>query len=171
MARFLDGWIEPTAVRHLILSILPDTRHPQGKTFDWPEDRATALRWIEGCGIRCGLYWTVNVCRPNLMKKARKENVELLRAVWADLDPLDAARAGRPARRPRERTRAAVRARLGTREAPAPAHDRDRQRQRYPADMATRRPARRHRGVPSARSSGWQADRVCARRRREHLER
>jgi hypothetical protein len=90
-AGFLDRWVEPAATRYLLVSILPDTRHPQGKTFDWPYDRLTALKWIEGNAPRCGIYWTANVCRPNLMKKAQKRDVQLLRAVWADLDPLDAA--------------------------------------------------------------------------------
>jgi hypothetical protein len=93
-AGFLDRWAESDQGRHLLLSILPDTFHPQGKTFDWPADRATALGWIEQCGVRCGLYWTVNVCRPNLIKKARKRDVQLLRVVWADLDPLDALELG-----------------------------------------------------------------------------
>ena len=90
-AAFLDRWAEADQRRHLLLSILPDTFHPQGKSFDWLADRATALRWIELCGVRCGIYWTANVCRPNLMKKAQKRDLQLLRAVWADLDPLDAA--------------------------------------------------------------------------------
>ena len=94
VAGFLDRWAEPAATRHLLVSILPDTRHPQGKTFDWPSDRATALRWIEGNVPRCGLYWTVNVCRSNLMKKALKSDVRVLRGIWADLDPLDAAELG-----------------------------------------------------------------------------
>jgi hypothetical protein len=86
---FLDRWAEPAARRHLLLSILPDTTRPSGKTFDWPDDEATALRWIEACNRNSGLYWTVNPCQPNLMKKAKKQNVELLRAVWADCYPLD----------------------------------------------------------------------------------
>ena len=94
VAGFLDRWAEPAAPRHLLVSILPDTRHPQGKTFDWPDERPTVLKWIEGNGPRCGLYWAVNVCRPNLMKKGQKHDVELLRAVWADLDPLDAPELG-----------------------------------------------------------------------------
>ena len=94
VAGFLDRWAEPDQGRHLLLSILPDTFHPQGKTFDWPSDRATALRWIEECNRNSGLYWTVNACQRDLMKKARKENVELLRAVWADCDPLDDPKLG-----------------------------------------------------------------------------
>jgi putative DNA primase/helicase len=105
-AGFLDRWAEPGQGRHLLLSILPDTFHPQGKTFDWPADRVTALHWIEQCGVRCGIYWTVNVCRPNLMKKAQKRDVRFLRAVWADLDPLDHPRLGERARTgPEERER------------------------------------------------------------------
>lgn len=91
---FLDRWAEPAARRHLLLSILPDTTRPSGKTFDWPDDAATALRWTEACNRNSGLYWTVNPCQPNLMKKARKENVQLLRAVWADCDPLDDPKLG-----------------------------------------------------------------------------
>src|SRR5919106_2111587 len=92
-AGFLDRWAGPEG-RHLLLSILPDTFHPHGKTFDWRGDRATALRWIEASNRNSGLYWTVNVCQPNLMKKARKDNVQLLRAVWADCDPLDDPKLG-----------------------------------------------------------------------------
>jgi Mesyanzhinovviridae DNA primase len=57
-------------------------------------DRAIALGWIEACNRNSGIYWTVNLCRPNLMKKAQKQDVRLLRAVWADLDPLDDPRLG-----------------------------------------------------------------------------
>jgi Protein of unknown function (DUF3987) len=92
-AGFLDRWAEPKG-RHLLLTILPDTVHPHGKTFDWPGDRATALRWIEACNRNSGLYWTVNVCQSNLMKKAKKGDVQLLRAVWADCDPLDDPKLG-----------------------------------------------------------------------------
>ena len=80
--------------RHLLVSILPDTVHPQGKTFDWPADSSTALPWIEACNRNSGIYWTVNICRPNVMKKAQKLTSELLRAVWADIDPLDAPELG-----------------------------------------------------------------------------
>ena len=94
VAGFLDRWAEPDQGQHLLLSILPDTVHPRGKTFDWPGDRAIALRWIEACNRNSGLYWTVNICRPNLMRKAKKDNVEFLRAVWADCDPLDDPKLG-----------------------------------------------------------------------------
>jgi hypothetical protein len=98
VAAFLDRWAEPDEGRHLLLSIVPDTHRPQGKSFDWPGDRAIALRWIDACNRSSGIHWTVNICRPNLMKKAHKQDVRLLRAVWADLDPLDDPRLGERAR-------------------------------------------------------------------------
>jgi hypothetical protein len=98
VAGFLDRWAELDKGQHLLLSILPDTVRPQGKSFEWPGDRAIALPWIEACNRSSGIYWTVNICRPNLMKKAQKQDVRLLRAVWADLDPLDDPRFGERAR-------------------------------------------------------------------------
>jgi hypothetical protein len=97
-AGFLDLWAEPDQGRHLLLSIVPDTVRPQGKTFDWPCDRAIALGWMEACNRSSGVYWTVNICRPNLMKKAQKQDVRLLRGLWADLDPLDGSTLGERAR-------------------------------------------------------------------------
>ena len=133
VAGFLDRWAEPAATRHLLVSILPDTRHPQGKTFDWPSDRATALRWIEGNVPRCGLYWTVNVCRLEPHEEGLEGDVRVLRGIWADLDPLDDPKLGDKRRRPwaaeRERLYALARE-LEHQYLPA---DRDpRQRQRHP---------------------------------------
>ena len=60
---------------------------PTGKPSTLPGDDAMA-RWIERCNRIAGIYWTVNGCQPNLMKKATKADVEWLLGVWGDLDPI-----------------------------------------------------------------------------------
>jgi len=45
-------------------------------------------RWIERSNQAAGIYWTVNVCRPHLTKKATKADVLWLLGIWADLDPI-----------------------------------------------------------------------------------
>jgi hypothetical protein len=91
VADFLDRWAEPAEPRHLLTSILPDTKHPQAKTFDWPADSGIALPWIERSNRNSGIYWSPNICRDSLMKKALKADVVSLRCIWAEVDPRDGA--------------------------------------------------------------------------------
>jgi Protein of unknown function (DUF3987) len=96
--RFLERWMVGSEPRSLLVSIVPDSPTIHGHTFDLPGDNAMA-QWIERCNRIAGVYWTVNLCKPDLTKKARKADVEWLLGIWADLDPIK----GRE--RPVERTR------------------------------------------------------------------
>ena len=93
-----DGryWVEgrvllADAQDHLSSSDMRDTQRippdgtPQGKTFELAHDGAIQ-HWVQSKNGCCGIYFTVNSCRPDLHKKARKDDVELLCAIWADLD-------------------------------------------------------------------------------------
>jgi hypothetical protein len=85
--RFLECWMEGSEPRSLLVSIVPDSPTTHGHTFDLPGDAAMA-QWIERSNRVAGVYWTVNTCKPDLMKKATKASVERLLGIWADLDPI-----------------------------------------------------------------------------------
>lgn len=84
---FLERWTDGAEPRSLLVSIVPDAPTTHGLTFALPGDEAMA-RWIERCNRVAGIYWTVNACRPDLTKKARKADVEWLLGIWGDVDPL-----------------------------------------------------------------------------------
>jgi len=84
---FLERWMDGSEPRSLLVSIVPDSPTTHGHTFDLPGDDAMA-QWIERCNRVAGLYWTVNACKPDLTKKARKADIEWLLGIWGDLDPI-----------------------------------------------------------------------------------
>jgi hypothetical protein len=84
---FLERWTDGAEPRSLLVSIVPDSGTTDGHTFDLPGDD-TMARWIGRCNRVAGVYWTPNTCRPHVMKKATKGDVEWLCGVWGDLDPL-----------------------------------------------------------------------------------
>jgi hypothetical protein len=84
---FLERWMVGSEPRSLLVSIVPDSPTIHGHTFDLPGDNAMA-QWIERCNRIASVYWTVNLCKPDLTKKARKADVEWLLGIWADLDPI-----------------------------------------------------------------------------------
>ena len=96
--RFLERWMDGSEPRSLLVSIVPDSPTTHGHTFDLPGDDAMA-QWIERSNKVAGVYWTVNACKPDLTKKARKADVEWLLGIWADLDPIK----GRDLARERDR--------------------------------------------------------------------
>jgi hypothetical protein len=84
---FLEHWMAGSEPRSLLVSIVPDSPTIHGHTFDLPGDQGMA-QWIERSNRVAGIYWTVNACKPDLTKKARKADVEWLVGIWADLDPI-----------------------------------------------------------------------------------
>jgi hypothetical protein len=83
----LERWTDGAEPRALLVSIVPDSGTTHGHTFDLPGDD-TMARWIECCNRVAGVYWTPNTCRPHVMKKATKGDVEWLLGIWGDLDPI-----------------------------------------------------------------------------------
>jgi hypothetical protein len=65
-------------------SILPIGTYAASSNFHQPRDTT--------------VYWTVNLCKPDLTKKARNADVEWLLGIWADLEPIRGARAAGRAR-------------------------------------------------------------------------
>lgn len=69
----------------VLTGIIPDGKTDTA-TFD-PENEAQALTWLEARSGRMNLYWMVNPAMRPLAKKASKEDVRDMIALYVDIDP------------------------------------------------------------------------------------
>lgn len=84
----VERFLRSTLVDHIHIVVIPVEDHakPYGRDFD--DDAAAAAAWAVAENRKGhGVYWTVNIVKPNVNKKPKKEDMAGARFLHVDVDP------------------------------------------------------------------------------------